>query len=74
MSNIQLHHAKLWFAGINRNWELAQFEIHEIQEALEDISNFNADRPETKAITMINPAIDSLSTAISKKDLDLFKN
>jgi len=28
MSNIQMHHAKLWFAGINQNWELADFEIH----------------------------------------------
>jgi len=28
MSNIQVHHAKLWFAGINQNWELADFEIH----------------------------------------------
>ncbi|HXB30429.1 MAG TPA: hypothetical protein VNW49_11450, partial [Puia sp.] len=24
MSNIQLHHAKLWFAGDNRNWALAK--------------------------------------------------
>ena len=29
MSNIQAHHAKLWFAGQNHNWKLADFEIHE---------------------------------------------
>ena len=27
MSQIQVHHAKLWFAGKNENWELANFEI-----------------------------------------------
>jgi len=24
MSNIQLHHGKLWFAGENKNWPLAK--------------------------------------------------
>src|SRR5258705_5044844 len=57
MSGIQMHHAKLWFAGQNDNWELADFEIHEIQEALEDVQKFCNDRPEAKSITMINPAL-----------------
>ena len=34
MSIIQLHHAKLWFAGTNENWELASFEMDEIREQL----------------------------------------
>jgi hypothetical protein len=25
MSGIQVHHAKLWFAGDARNWKLAEF-------------------------------------------------
>jgi len=37
MSGIQIHHAKLWFAGISKNWELADFEIKEIREANENI-------------------------------------
>src|SRR5664279_1668764 len=37
MSGIQAHHAKLWFAGQNQNWKLANFEIHEIMEAIDDI-------------------------------------
>ena len=44
MSGIQIHHAKLWFAGQNQNWPLADFEIHEIEEALEDIQKFCIDR------------------------------
>ena len=74
MSGIQMHHAKLWFAGQNENWPLADFEIHEILEALEDIQKFCVDRPESKSIGMINPAIDSISYAIQQKNLQLFKN
>ena len=41
MTNIQIHHAKLWFAGTNKNWELAQFEIQEIKESLKIFRNTN---------------------------------
>ena len=74
MSGIQTHHAKLWFAGINNNWTLADFEINEIRETLDDIQKFNTDRPEIKSIGMINPAIDSVSNAIRQKDQQLFRN
>ena len=74
MSGIQMHHAKLWFAGINENWKLAEFEIHEIQEGLDEINQFNDDRPESKAIPMINPSVDSVSTAINKMNVLEFKN
>ncbi len=74
MSGIQGHHAKLWFAGTNQNWELADFEIKEIQEAVEDIQKFNMDRPEVKSIGMIIPAIDSLNTAIKQQNTGLFES
>lgn len=74
MGNIQKHHAKLWFAGTNENWRLAEFEIHEIQEALEDIQKFNADRSETQSLAIINPAMDSIGAAITQKNLTLFKS
>ena len=35
MSGIQVHHAKLWFAGNAQNWKLADFEVGEIRETLE---------------------------------------
>jgi len=73
MSGIQVHHAKLWFAGQNQNWPLADFEIHEILESLDDIKNFCSDRPETKSIGMIDLAIDSVSNAIQQKNLNSFK-
>ncbi|MBO9618463.1 MAG: hypothetical protein J7539_05445 [Niabella sp.] len=74
MSGIQVHHNKLWFAGINRNWALADFEINEIKESLEDIKTYCADRPETKSIEMIGAPIQNVSTAIQQKDDAQFKN
>jgi hypothetical protein len=74
MTGIQLHHAKLWFAGQNQNWPLADFEIHEIRESLDDINEFCRDRPEVKSIGMLKPSIDSVTEAIRQKDLRSFKN
>ena len=74
MSNIQVHHAKLWFAGQNRNWQLADFEINEIKEALQGIKDYCSDRPEVRSIGLIEPAIDSVSASIGKEDPVLFKD
>lgn len=74
MSNIQVHHAKLWFAGSSSNWKLADFEINEIKESLDDIQNYCSDRPEVKSIGMINPAIDSMNHAIKQRNGALFRS
>jgi len=74
MSSIQIHHAKLWFAGENQNWQLADFETGEIKEALEDIPVYCAERPEVQKLVMINPAIDSISKAIGAKNSQQFKS
>jgi len=74
MSSIQVHHAKLWFAGQNQNWPLADFETGEIKEALDDITIYCTDRPEVQQLAMINPAIDSISNAISTKNPQDFKS
>jgi len=74
MSGIQVHHAKLWFAGEAQNWELADFEISEIKEALDNIRTYNKDRPEIKSLPMIEPAIDSMDYAIKQKNPQLFKS
>lgn len=74
MGNIQVHHAKLWFAGENENWKLADFEINEIKENLEAIQKYQTDRPETEMIPIIQPALDSVSLAIQKQNLAEFKS
>ena len=74
MSTIQVHHAKLWFAGVNENWALADFEIHEIMEAVNAVKKYQPERDESKSVPMIEPALDSVSAAIQKKNLLQFKN
>lgn len=74
MSSMQVHHAKLWFAGQNENWKLADFEINEIREALDDIPKFCIDRPEVKSIGIVLGPVDSISKAIEQKNAGGFKN
>ncbi|HCL82393.1 MAG TPA: hypothetical protein DIC22_00395, partial [Chitinophagaceae bacterium] len=73
MSDIQVHHAKLWFAGKNGNWELANFEIGEIRESIDAIQKYCTDRPEIKELPMIHNPMDSLITSITDKNTDAFK-
>lgn len=74
MSSIQTHHSKLWFAGQNENWKLADFEVHEIMEAIEDIQKFQTERKESQMVGMIDPALDSINNAIQQKNSALFKS
>ena len=73
MSQVQQHHAKLWFAGINDNWKLADFEIGEIKETIEAAKQVDIDRPELKSISMLYPPLDSVANAVANHDHDLFK-
>jgi hypothetical protein len=73
MVGIQMHHAKLWFAGTNSNWKLADFEVQEIHEALDDVKKYITDRPETKKIDMIFAPLDSISDAIRLQNQEMFR-
>jgi hypothetical protein len=74
MSGIQVHHAKLWFAGNAGNWKLADFEIGEIKETLDDVEKYCTDRPEVSSLPMIRPAVDSVSAAIHAGNPAAFRN
>lgn len=74
MGNIQRHHSKLWFAGNNQNWALAEFEVHEIKERFDDIEKYQKGRKETEMTTIIKPFLDSLDKTIEEKDINQFKN
>ena len=73
MMYVQWHHAKLWFAGQNENWKLADFEVHEIMETVDNIRKFETDRPEAKLIGWISPVVDSINMSIQQKDLLFFR-
>lgn len=51
MSNVQLHFAKLYFAAESGNWDLAKFELHEIEENLEKSVRL---RPEENGVRLDN--------------------
>lgn len=74
MSVIQVHHEKLWFAGTHANWKLADFEVHEIMESLDDIKVYAKDRKETVMIGLLDPALDSVRVSISKEDTARFRS
>jgi hypothetical protein len=74
MLSIQMHHAKIWFAGKNGNWDLANFEIDEIRETIGSINKYCTDRPEISSLPMIDQPLDSLKLAITKKNSESFKN
>ncbi len=74
MSGIQTHHAKLWFAGINENWKLAEYEIKEIKERLQTAQDIETNRKETGEIPMIYGSIDSVLNTIHQKNVSAFKN
>ena len=72
MMRIQMHHGKLWFAGQNENWKLAQYEMHEITEMFDKIEKLHPthdDQPIAQLLpVMIIPAIDSTSKTIDTKN------
>ncbi len=73
MLGIQTHHAKLWFAGKNSNWKLADFEMDEIHELLDMAQKIETDRPEISYLPMIFPPLDSLSASIKNQNEKSFE-
>ncbi len=72
MMSIQVHHAKIWFAGKNQNWDLANFEVGEIKETLDDVKKYCTDRSEIKSLPILYPALDSVNNAIKAKSIVRF--
>ena len=73
MLDIQVHHNKLWSAGREENWPLAQFEHDEIMEILEQAQIIETDRNEVKFFKqMIYPQLDTVQKAIKNKDYHEF--
>jgi hypothetical protein len=69
MLMVQVHHNKLFFAGKNADWPLAQFEHDEIMEILAQAETIENERTEVKLFrTMIYPQLDSIQLYIKKKD------
>jgi hypothetical protein len=74
MSGVQVHHAKLWFAGTSQNWPLAEFELHEIDETIDELQTQQSRRRETQTLVMIKPPLDAVKRSIAHKNLHQFKD
>jgi hypothetical protein len=78
MSLNQMRHAKLWFAGQARNWELADYELDELEEGFDDVVKFHpihkdAQLPISELVPKImNEPIKQLRVAIQARDSEAF--
>lgn len=72
MSAIQVRHAKLWFAGMGKNWQLAAYELDELKETLEDAAKYQPEFKGKPIAKIIEPMtalpIAQLEKAIEAKD------
>lgn len=73
MTNIQIHHGKLWLAGKNSNWLLAEYQESLIRSAFRKVQQYHGQKPEAKLVAMIEPAMDSVEKAIREKNAGSFK-
>jgi hypothetical protein len=53
MSTVQLHTAKLWFAGKASNWKLAKFEVDELGETMAATEALHAKRNDVDISTFV---------------------
>lgn len=63
----QLGHFKLWYAGAEQNWPLANYELARIRDAIIDTERYFADKSGSK-MSIMKPAADDLDQAIKAKD------
>ena len=67
MSALQVRHLKLYFAGRAQNWELADFELHQLRAGLAEAALLYSGLPVTNVTTLAGP-VQSISDAIKAKD------
>jgi len=67
MNAIQFRHMKLWFAGKARNWDLAAYELRQLESGLMEAATLYPGIPATNVTRMTDPA-QALADAIEAKD------
>lgn len=77
---LQLRHGRLWAAGRDQDWLLAQFQLAELNEALDDVVEQNGDaaalQPQQLSVVLpaiMKPAIAQMRTAIDDHNLGEFE-
>ena len=72
MEAIQWRHIKLSYAGKSANWELARYELGQMQESLSDSARLYQGIP-IEQVNMIERPVTALSDAIKSKDGPRFR-
>lgn len=76
MGYYQRFSQKLWLAGANENWELADFYTHELEEVTENLVEGNVIHDSFNVSnlseSMLLPRIENVETAIRQKNQVLF--
>jgi hypothetical protein len=72
MTTIQLHAGKLWFAARASNWDLADYELHELKETMEAAKALNAEKNGVKISGVLDSVIQTqvaqLADSIKRKN------
>jgi hypothetical protein len=72
MTATQLRHAKLWFAGQAKNWDLAAYEVDELKEGLTDAAKQFPTHDGIPVGDMIKsialPALEEMDKAVESKN------
>jgi hypothetical protein len=78
MSLQQMRHAKLYFAGQAENWELAAYELDEIDEGFDDVLKYHPTHkdspvaPKDAIPRIVTEPLRQLKAAVDKKDSAAF--
>jgi hypothetical protein len=77
MSTIQLHTAKLWFAGQAANWKLAKYEHDELEETIEAAEALHAKKNDVDISAVLRSVrktqLPLIQQAIDKRSLRVFE-
>jgi len=72
----QMRHAKLWLAGSQKNWPLADYELDELREGFDDVQKLHATHDGipvgAMAKSLTTPPVEALAKAIDAKDAAAF--
>jgi hypothetical protein len=78
MAQVQIQHAKLYYAGHQENWALAGYTLHEMNEALQAVQTFNDQyenfpTPLSELVpSLVGPPLGQLDQAIRARDAARF--
>jgi hypothetical protein len=78
MTTVQLHAGKLWFATRASNWELAAYELHELEETMEAVKKLNVEKNGVKISNLMDAVLQTqiaqLEKSIKQKNQTEFQN